>query len=165
MRYYLLPISDREPLAWILSESRTAFPSHRRREADALAVGDKLLLYTTRGCFRNPTRDRGRVIGVATVESAVTELGTPMEFRGREFPLLVELSVDALAPLGRGIELAPLVARLRESFPKPTAWSATMRRALVPLAVGDGRKLVRLVRTQRDPNAMSSYLGAAAARS
>jgi hypothetical protein len=121
MRYYLLPISDREPLEWILSASRTAFPSYRRREADALGVGDKLLLYTTRGCFRNPTRDRGRVIGVATVESKARELERPVEFGGREFPLLVELSFDMLAPRERGVELAPLISRLGRSFPKPEA--------------------------------------------
>jgi hypothetical protein len=72
MASYLLPIADREPLAWIVREQRTAFGEHRRREAEALAVGDVLFLYTTRGCFRNPTRDRGRVIGRAVVKAPAT---------------------------------------------------------------------------------------------
>lgn len=158
--YYLLPIAGREPLAWILSAGRTAFSGHRRREAEALTVGDTLLLYATRGCFRNPTRDRGRVIGVARVAEAATELDEPVRFGDREYPIGVELSVDALTLRGEGIELAPLVGQLRESFPKPASWSATMRRALVPLSSADGGRLVRLVRRRADSNAMSSYLDA-----
>jgi len=73
VRTYLLLIADREPLAWIISEQRTAFGEHRAREAEKLEPGDALLLYTTRGCFRNPTRDRGRVIGRATVTTPATQ--------------------------------------------------------------------------------------------
>ena len=69
MASYLLPISDREPLIWILREQKTALPRYRRRDAERLTTGDRILLYTTRGCFRNPTRDRGRVIGVAREEA------------------------------------------------------------------------------------------------
>jgi hypothetical protein len=58
MRAYLLPIADREPLAWIVGEQKTAFAEHRTREAARLQEGDRLFLYTTRGCFRTPTRDR-----------------------------------------------------------------------------------------------------------
>lgn len=158
MRYYLLPISDREPLAWILSESRTAFPSHRRADAQKLEAGDTLLLYTTRGCFRNPTRDRGRVIGIAKVVGGAEELDAPVRFGDREFPLLVKLSIEALAPRDHGIELAPLVGQLRRSFRKAKTWSATMRRALVPLDETEGRELVRLVLRHAESDAMLSYL-------
>lgn len=41
MKAYLLPIADREPLAWIVAEQRTAFPAYRAREAAALAPGDR----------------------------------------------------------------------------------------------------------------------------
>lgn len=44
-----------------------AFPQRRRAEVDALAVGDELLLLTTRSCFHNPERDRTPVIGRAVV--------------------------------------------------------------------------------------------------
>jgi hypothetical protein len=46
MASYLLPIADREPLIWILRERKTAFPIYRRRDAEQLATGDRLLLYT-----------------------------------------------------------------------------------------------------------------------
>jgi hypothetical protein len=156
---YLLPIADREPLAWIVLEQRTAFGEHRRREACALEVGDVLLLYTTRGCFRNPTRDRGRVIGRAVVASPGVDAKKPPAFGGRTYPIIVGLAIESLAPLGQGVELAPLVARLRSTFPDPKTWSVRMRRALVPIEARDAavidQKLSRVVRPYED--AVAAY--------
>jgi hypothetical protein len=135
--YYLLPIADREPLAWILREQRTAFAEHRAREAAALKPGDVLFLYTTRGCFRNPTRDRGRVIGRAVVDAKARRERTPPAFGGREYPHVVELEIESLTPLREGVELAPFVPRLRATFPDAATWSVRMRRALVPLDARD----------------------------
>ena len=136
MAGYLLPIADREPLAWIVSEQRTAVGARRRGEAEALEPGDRVFLYTTRGCFRNPTRDRGRVIGTATVVRGGRRLDEPMVFGGREFHFEIRLRIEALAPYRTGVELAPLVSRM-SSFPNRSAWSAYMRRALVPLTPQD----------------------------
>lgn len=143
MSSYLLPISDREPLAWILNEERTAFPSYRRAHASELEAGDRLFLYTTRGCFRNPTRDRGRVIGVARVVRPAMNLDEPVQFGDREFSIGVDFRIDTLLPRDEGVELAPLIPRLRESFPNERAWSARLRRALVPLAPRDAVTLER----------------------
>ena len=134
---YLLPISDREPLAWIVAEQRTAVGVHRRKEAEALEPGDRIFLYTTRGCFRNPARDRGRVIGIARVARAARTLDEPIRFADQEYPVEVALQIESLAPRRTGVDLAPLLDRL-VSFPKGNAWSAYMRRALVPLAPRDG---------------------------
>jgi hypothetical protein len=48
-----------------------------------------------------------------------------------------------LAPLREGLELAPLVARLKRTFPDPGTWSVRMRRALVPLDPEDAAALER----------------------
>ncbi len=135
--WYLLPIADREPLRWIVTEQRTGFAEHRSADAKRLAVGDRLFLYTTRGCFRNPTRDRGRIIGVAQVVSAATRSARPPTFDGVEYPYVVRLQIESLAPLRGGVELAPLVAQLGRTFPDPATWSVRMRRALVPLDADD----------------------------
>lgn len=145
MSAYLLPIADRAPLAWIVAEQRTAFAAHRAREARALEPGDRLFLYTVRGCFRNPTRDRGRVAGLATVRASAESLARPVRFGEREYPLGVELAIELLAPLRAGVELAPLIPELA-SFPHKTAWSATMRRALVPLVPEDADRLEQELR-------------------
>lgn len=119
-----------------------AFPPSRAAEALALRPDDLLLLYTTRGCFHNPTRDRGRVIGEARVADTVERLEEPVRFDDREYPTGCALVLDLLAPLGQGIELAPLVPRLA-AFPDPKSWSVRMRRSLVGL---DGRDTVLIRR-------------------
>ena len=144
MADYLLPIADRDPLAWIVAEQRTAVSERRRREAEALEPGDRLFLYTTRGCFRNPTRDRGRVIGIAEITRRARELAEPIRFGVRDYPIEIALRIDSLAPLGTGVELTPLLDRL-ESFPNKRAWSAYMRRAIVPLTRPDAQLLVNRV--------------------
>lgn len=141
MKTYLLPIADREPLAWILAEQRTAFPPWRIREAEELMPGDRLLLYTTRGCFHNPTRDRGRIIGSATVTARSSKLRRPVRFGDREYTVGVPFTIERLAPYREGVELAPLVNSLA-SFPNPRAWSGRMRRALVPLIAEDADALM-----------------------
>lgn len=158
---YLLPIADRSALAWILRDQRTAFGQHRVRDARALTVGDVLLLYTTRGCFRNPTRDRGRVIGRATVKSRAREASRPLSFGGREFPHVVELEIETLARFGEGLELAPLVRGLKRTFPNSKTWSARMRRALVPLDPQDAVALERQLKgvARPYPDALPTYGG------
>jgi hypothetical protein len=73
-RCYLLVIGDATPLAWVLAEQRMAFPALRQSQAVAFKVGDELFIYATRGCFRNPVRNRGRVMGLALVRSDVHDL-------------------------------------------------------------------------------------------
>jgi hypothetical protein len=136
MKTYVLPIADREPLAWILFKQRTALPPWRAREARELEPGDRLLLYTTRGCFHNPTRDRGRIVGLASVTAKSAVLRRPVRFGNHEYNVGVPFRIERLAPWREGVELAPLVPHLT-SFPNPRAWSGRMRRALVPLTPED----------------------------
>jgi hypothetical protein len=149
---YLLPIVDREPLAWIVAAQRTAFAAHRARDAARLRAGDRVFLYTARGCFHNPTRDRGRVAGLATVRQEPTPLTEPVRFGDREYALRLDLEIEFLAPPRGGVELAPLVPEL-ESFPNKLAWSATMRRSLVPLTARDAKRLERKLRPLAAPYA------------
>jgi hypothetical protein len=159
MASFLLPISDRDALAWILREQRTALPEHRRSDASKVEPGDRLLLYTTRGCFRNPTRDRGRVIGVATVSGKPHDLDEPVYFGERKFAIGIDFALEELVPRDAGVELAPLVPLLRESFPNERTWSARVRRALVPLAARDATRLERALTPLTAPvaDAISTY--------
>ncbi|RSN51512.1 hypothetical protein [Actinomadura sp. WAC 06369] len=137
---YLLILGDREPIAWVLSEHRTAFPATSRAEVDRLAEGDELFVYATRGAFRNPTRDRGRVIARAVVASPVAVLDEPVTFGDRAFPRGCDLRIDSLAPWGEGVELRPLVERLA-AFPDARSWSVRLRRPLLHLAEPDAAVL------------------------
>src|SRR4051794_4998457 len=144
-RHYLLILGEREAIAWVLREQRMAFPSTPRAEVAALAVGDRLLLYTTRGAWNNPTRDRGRVIGTGTVTSPVRVLDEPVEISGRRFSSGCELEIDGLVRYPGGVELQPLVANL-DAFPKPEAWSIYLRRALLGLSESDADLLLYRLR-------------------
>lgn len=160
MKTYLLPISSEDPLIWVVSEQRTALPARRAKEADRLAEGDRVFLYSTRGCFGNPTRDRGRIIGLATVRERASLLNDPIRFGEREFPVEVPLHIELLAPRREGVELASLVPRLH-TFPDPGAWSARMRRALVPLDERDAPLLNRELKkvARRYPDELGTYKG------
>jgi len=139
-RSYLVILGERDAISWVLREQRMAFPATPRAEVAALAVGDRLFLYATRGAWHNPTRDRGRVIGVATAESPVRMLDQPIEIAGRSFVSGCNLSIDGVVPYPGGVELQPLVERLA-AFPKPEAWSVYLRRALLALPPGDAKLL------------------------
>ncbi len=82
-RNYLLVIGEATALAWVLAEQRMAFPALRRSQAMALEIGDELLVYTTRGCFHNPGRDAGRVMGLAKVTTHVRDLAKSVVFGER----------------------------------------------------------------------------------
>ena len=132
----LLVISDREPLAWLLRTASFALPA--ARAASAPALGTTLLLYTTRGCYRNPGRDRGLVMGVAQVASPPEPLQAPVTFRGHEYWIGLSLDLHGLCAVHEGVELGSLQGQLR-LLPREGPWSYPLRRSVVPLSVGDAR--------------------------
>ena len=155
---FLLVLADREALSWVVETGQMAFTRSRRRDAAALNDGDLLLLYTTRGCFRNPTRDRGKVIGEAVVEGTTKELTNPVELAGRSFTIGCRISIRRLTPVRSGVELSPLVPDL-QAFPDSSSWSARMRRPLVPLPSSDVNRIrSELRRVTADPlSVMNGY--------
>jgi len=82
-RAYLLVLGDRDAIAGVLREQRMALSPRRRAGVAALAVGDRLFLCATRSAWHRPARDRGRVLGVATVASPVQVLDEPLEIAAR----------------------------------------------------------------------------------
>ncbi|MFE2607360.1 hypothetical protein ACFXDI_29295 [Streptomyces mirabilis] len=109
---HLLIIGDRAALSWMVTEQRMAFPAGRSKAARALEEGDEVFLYTTRGCFRNPTRDLGRVIGRALATSSVRVLDEPVVFGERTSTEGCRLEVSGPdLRLRRFPELRPAKAR------------------------------------------------------
>ncbi|MGW4412754.1 hypothetical protein ACWEJ6_52830 [Nonomuraea sp. NPDC004702] len=131
---YMAILGDREALGWILQEQRMAFGPERWKLWRELKQGDALALYTTRQCFRNPTRDRGRIIGTAIVSTPISRMIRPVEFRDKNYEFSCNLNIDQLAPWGQGLELAAFVEQLH-TF--PNAWQAYIRRSLVRLNKDD----------------------------
>lgn len=136
MTAYLVILGHRDAIRWVLTEQRMAFPSTPRTEVRALAAGDRLHLYATRGAWLNPTRDRGRIIATATATAAVRALDEPVALAGRVFVSGCPLTIEGVVVYPGGLELQPLVNQLA-AFPKPDAWSAYMRRPLLRLTKND----------------------------
>ena len=129
--FFLLVVSNRETLEWILSEQRIVLPSPTPYAVpDTLMQDDRLVLYTAKGCFRNPTQDRGRVIGTATITSRTRALQSAVVFEDQVFDWECTLRIERLVPADRGPELEHLVGRL-STF--PDSWHSHIRRVLVPL--------------------------------
>lgn len=159
MRSYLLVLGEREAVAWVLRHQRMAFPARRRAEVQRLEPADELLIYTTRGCWHNPGRDRGRIIGRAYVTSPVALLDEPVEVAGREFTSGCNLNVRTLTPYLAGVELAPLVVQLA-LFRGVGAWSIQLRRPLLELPAADAALVRDRLAELESPAAehVSSYL-------
>jgi hypothetical protein len=155
----ILLVSDREPLAWLLREQRFAVPESRA--VSAPGRGTRLLLYTTRGCYRNPTRDRGLIMGIARVVSQPRRLDEPARFRNRDFHVGFGIRVEGVAAPHDGVELGPLAGRL-DALPDPVNWRVRMRRTFIPLSVRDAELLVELLRPKlcRRADVLPAYLEA-----
>jgi len=137
-------------LAWVLTEQRMAFHAKHRTNAMALEVGDELLIYTTRGCFHSPTRDAGRLMGLASVATPVHDLTEPIVFGERRYTSGCALAIHGVAALREGVELSQLVTELHV-FPDARTWGMQLRRSLVPLDKHDATILRRHLTTFLEP--------------
>ena len=143
---HLLIIGDRAALSRLATEQRMAFPAGRAKAARALGEGDEVLLCATRGCFGNPTRDLGRIVGRATIASPVRVLNEPVVFNERSYSEGCHLKVSGLTPFREGLVLRDSVPRL-SVFPAPATWSVRTRRASLTLPPTDAEP----VRTELEP--------------
>ena len=132
----MLVLGEREAIRWVLLNEQMAFPATPRPEVSALRVGDELVLLTTRSAYHNPTRDRTRIIGTATVLSKVAQANPPVEIAGRIFMSTCKIRVETLVPCLSGPEVGPLVPRI-EALRGHTNWGMQLRRPLVPLTASD----------------------------
>ena len=122
----------------MLEHQRMAFSARRRVLAEAIEPGAELLLYATRGCFGNPSRDRGRIVARAHASSGLRL--DRCQIGGREFDYVQELALVGLCRRGEGVELASRVASMR-SFPNVESWSAHLRKPLLRLDATDADEL------------------------
>ncbi len=139
MLSHLLILGDRDAIAWVVSRKQMAFTSDRARAASAaITAGDELFLYSTRGAFHNPTRDRSRVFGRAVARSAVEQLANPVFLLGRKFTHGFLFALEALAPPRLGVDISELIPHL-STFPNKTGWAMSLRRPLLTLTPEDAR--------------------------
>jgi hypothetical protein len=133
-------LATRKGLAYVMRERSMAFPPTRRIRLD---IGDLMLLYTTRGVFGNASRDRGRVVGTAEIASPIVPFEQRRQLAGRVYTSGCDLRITGLAPLGQGPVLADMVQDLIVFQPNPHAWSARMRRSILPLPAQDADLILK----------------------
>ena len=155
---HLVILGERTALRWVLTEQRMAFPAGRARQTRAVHEGDEVMLYTTRGCFRNPTRDVGRIIGLGVVTTPVSVLSDPVRFGEREFTTGCEIQIRGLAPFREGLNIRELVHAL-DVFPNPQGWAVQLRRTTLALPERDAAVLRRKLRPYLKPyeDAIAGY--------
>lgn len=134
MTAWLWVFGDIEGLRWVARRQRMAFADHADRDVARMRPGDRAVLYLTRGAFHNPTRDRARLAGLATVTGAPHRRRATIA--GREFTWQVPIRIDLLLPERAGPEVAPLAPQL--SFVRrPEVWGQYFRRSPRPLTDTD----------------------------
>ena len=109
-----------------------AFRSNVRTHA--LRPDAPIALYVTRGAFHNPPRDEAQIVAIGRVTSSVVE--EPLEVVGQLYKRWCDLEFEAVLPLREGLPFRPLVEELAFVTNKD-AWSAYVRRTLVPLPSED----------------------------
>lgn len=145
MSAWLFVLGNNEAKDWVVANKTMAFRDHIR--ATRLVKGDRFVLYTTRGCYNNPTRDRAQVIGTGTITSDLRR--DPVVVNGETFTQSVTLRFDA-EPLGRadGVDFVSLVPELG-FIRKKKSWMAYVRKALVPLPDEDFERLAAALAKHR----------------
>jgi hypothetical protein len=141
---WLIVLGDGEAIEWVLSQGRMGFREHV--PAERLQPGDGIAIYTTRGAFGNPPRDESQIIGIGEVSSLVRRQS--VNVADETYPKSCRLSITAQLPPRKGVPFKPLVESL--GFIKnKVAWSAGLRRTLVPLPDRDFKIIERAVRKAR----------------
>lgn len=129
---WLFVIADRAALHWVLSQQRMAFRSHVHTHG--LTVGDDVVVYATRGCWHNPTRDRAQVAAIGKIASSVKE--RPIDVAGEGLARHCRLRLEIVLPEREGFPFSDLVDRLRLTRGR-SHWGPLLRRTIVALDPGD----------------------------
>lgn len=109
-----------------------AFRSHVN--TSHLTAGDAIVIYATRSCWHNPTRDRAQVAAVGRIAAKVVHMDT--EVGGETMPQRCDLSFDVVMPERHGIPFADLVGRLALTRGREH-WGPLLRRTIVPVLDAD----------------------------
>jgi hypothetical protein len=125
-------------LAWVLQNRKLGFAAERQREVRRLHAGDRVLLYAATAIYGKGKRARGRLIGAADATSDVHPLDQEIQLAGRTYGLGATLDLQGLAEYGTGIEIPPLLGRVKV-FPtnQPNSWPPMLQRPLLRLMPDD----------------------------
>jgi hypothetical protein len=129
---WLFVIGDGDSLRWVLGKRRMAFRAHVK--TSHLSPGDATVIYATRGCWHNPTRDRAQILAIGSIASPIRN--KPVGVAGETMPQYCDLVFDVVLPERGGVPFTGLVEQL--SLTKGRAnWGPLLHRTIVSIGDGD----------------------------
>jgi hypothetical protein len=143
----MIILGDCDAIGWVLSNGRMAVNG---RVAALPDPGERVALYVTRGAYRNPTRDRAQIIGLAEVTEPPRTADVVVA--GRSYAKSFGLRFDDVAEQRAGLPFEPLVPRLRFISNK-ASWGGAVRRPVVRLPEADFRLIEKAYRAHRSRGA------------
>lgn len=144
MRYWLWVFGDVAGLQWVLEHSEMAFTEHQALRASQAQTGDQVVLFVTRGAFRNPTRDTSRLAGLVEVSGSLRKR-KPVQLGEREFRRVIPFKPIHLFEERTGPAVSPLVEQL-ERVKNPKAWGQYFRQSPIQLSEHDYKIFDRAIR-------------------
>jgi hypothetical protein len=135
MSYWVWVFGEIKALDWVAEMSLMAFASHASTQMARMDRGDVAVLYVTQGARHNPTRDKSRLAGLATVLSKPTQ-DQELDIAGRSFSWSCPIRIDLLVDENSGPLVSDLVAKL-DLVRQTHSWGAYFRRSPLELSKHD----------------------------
>ena len=130
---WLIVVGNVKSLQWILNEGRMGFRSHVR--TDAMHVGDRFAIYTSKGAYGNSSRDESQIIALGHIESPVSTRS--VQVGDEQFAKSCSISIDRVLPLNRGVIFRNLVPEMDFLMRDSRRWPGAVHKTLVKVSVSD----------------------------
>lgn len=134
---WLIVLGDRDAIDWVVANGRMAVSDKVRTLPEP---GERVALYTTRGAYRNPTRDRSQIIGLGRVTGKAVR--RDINVAGKTYAASFPIGIDAITESRQGLPFEPLVEHLTFITTKRT-WGGALRRPLVRIPDADFKQIER----------------------
>lgn len=130
-------VGSRSALEYILDKQVMAFRSSVKTEV--LSAGMRFAIYTTRGAYGNPSKDRSQVLAIGRLVSGVTD--QPHSIGNELFPQSCQLRIEARLPWRNGLAFDPLVDELAFVGGR-RRYASVFHRTIVKVPVADFDRIV-----------------------
>lgn len=133
-------LGNRTAMEWVIDRGRMAVGPRVRTLP---AIGDRLVLYTSRGAFHNPTRDRAQILALGVTSSEPDNRRVVVA--GAAYARSFAIDIDVMAEPRRGLDFLPLVPRL-DFIHNRASWGGALRRPVVHIGDKDYKTIAAAFR-------------------
>jgi hypothetical protein len=130
---WLIVVGNVKALQWILNEGSMGFRSHVRTEA--MHVGDRFAIYTSKGAYGNPARDESQILALGHIASPVSTRS--VRVGDEQFAKSCSISIDRALPLNKGVIFRNLVPEMDFLMRDFRRWPGAVHKTLVKVSTDD----------------------------